>query len=102
MKVLVTGANGFIGRHVLRCLERHYLEAVVLGRVRPSVVALESFIEADRPPPLHDTGKARLGSSPVRASRPFPAPSARARGNSCYMQAPASAPRGASAKEPRP
>ncbi len=47
MKVLVTGANGFIGRHVLRCLERHYLEAVVLGRVRPSGVALESFIEAD-------------------------------------------------------
>ena len=47
MKILVTGANGFIGRHVLRCLARHYLEAVVLGRVCPPGVAREEFIPAD-------------------------------------------------------
>lgn len=47
MKILVTGANGFIGRHVLRCLARHYLEAVVLGRVCPPGVARDAFVQAD-------------------------------------------------------
>ena len=47
MKVLLTGASGFIGRHVLHCLARHSCEVVALGRVCPPGVAREAFIEAD-------------------------------------------------------
>ncbi|HPU52483.1 MAG TPA: NAD(P)-dependent oxidoreductase [Burkholderiaceae bacterium] len=66
MKVLVTGANGFIGRHVLRCLARHYIEAVALGRSCPAGVAREAFIEADLldctdlPERLSDSGVTHL------------------------------------------
>lgn len=45
MKVLLTGANGFIGRYVLNALQRHGVEVVAIGRTRPHIPV--SFIEAD-------------------------------------------------------
>lgn len=45
MRVLLTGASGFIGRYVLRTLQHHGIEVISVGRARsqPSVL----FIEAD-------------------------------------------------------
>lgn len=45
MKVLLTGASGFIGRHVLRALEHQGIEVVVVGRTQPQPSV--PFIEAD-------------------------------------------------------
>lgn len=45
MKVLLTGASGFIGRYVLNALQRHGIETVAVGRTRPHTSI--SFIEAD-------------------------------------------------------
>lgn len=45
MKVLLTGATGFIGSHVLRSLQRCDIEVVVAGRSRPQEVA--TFVEAN-------------------------------------------------------
>ena len=45
MKVLLTGASGFIGRYVLRALQAQGIEVVALGRTRPD--AMVQFIEAD-------------------------------------------------------
>jgi nucleoside-diphosphate-sugar epimerase len=47
MRVLVTGASGFLGGHVLDSLRRHGIETMSLGRRRPVGVAPEAFIEAD-------------------------------------------------------
>lgn len=35
MKVLLTGASGFLGQHVLQCLLEQGLDVVILGRSRP-------------------------------------------------------------------
>lgn len=45
MKVLLTGASGFIGRYVLSALQHHGIAVVAVGRARPQ--ALVPFIEAD-------------------------------------------------------
>jgi nucleoside-diphosphate-sugar epimerase len=52
MKVLVTGATGFIGRHLTRLLESKGIEFVVLGRtlteengVRVDLLKTENFVE---------------------------------------------------------
>lgn len=47
MKVLLTGANGFIGRHVLDALVERGVEVVTLGRSRPRNTEGIGFIEAD-------------------------------------------------------
>lgn len=45
MKVLLTGASGFVGHYVLGALQRNGIEAVVVGRSRPKLSA--RFVEAD-------------------------------------------------------
>lgn len=45
MRVLLTGASGFIGSHVLRALQQHGIETVVVGRSQPH--ASVEFINAD-------------------------------------------------------
>ena len=45
MKVLLTGASGFIGHHVLRALQKHAIEVVAVGRTRPQPSV--QFVEAD-------------------------------------------------------
>lgn len=47
MRVLLTGADGFVGRHVLAGLLRSGAEVVALGRTRPRGLAAASFVEAD-------------------------------------------------------
>ena len=47
MKVLLTGASGFLGKYVLRALQRQDIPAVALGRTRPHGLAPASFIAAD-------------------------------------------------------
>ena len=50
MKVLLTGASGFLGRHVLRQLEKHNIDTVAIGRSRPLNYS-GAFMAADL---LHD------------------------------------------------
>lgn len=45
MRVLLTGASGFIGRYVLKALQHHGIEVVAVGRARPQPSV--PFIEAD-------------------------------------------------------
>jgi len=45
MKVLLTGASGFIGSYVLNALQNHGIEVVAIGRTQPQ--ATIEFIEAD-------------------------------------------------------
>jgi len=45
MRVLLTGASGFIGRYVLRALQHRGIEVVAVGRARPQPAV--PFIEAD-------------------------------------------------------
>jgi len=45
MRVLLTGASGFIGRYVLRALQQHGIEVVIVGRTRPQPSV--PFVEAD-------------------------------------------------------
>lgn len=45
MRVLLTGASGFIGSHVLRALQQHGIETVAVGRSQPH--ASVEFIDAD-------------------------------------------------------
>lgn len=47
MKVLLTGASGFLGRYALDCLRRHGIETVMLGRRRAPDSTFADFIEAD-------------------------------------------------------
>lgn len=47
MRVLLTGASGFLGRHVLQTLNRHGIDTVVIGRRRPPHGTYSDFIEAD-------------------------------------------------------
>lgn len=47
MRVLLTGASGFLGSHVLDSLQRHGIETMTLGRRRPAEVTSAAFIEAD-------------------------------------------------------
>jgi len=46
MKVLITGASGFIGNHVLKCLQNLNIDVVTVGRIRPAAY-LGDFIKAD-------------------------------------------------------
>lgn len=47
MRVLVTGASGFVGRHVLARLRKQGIDTVVSGRRLPEGVSSADFIEAD-------------------------------------------------------
>ena len=47
MRVLLTGANGFLGRYVLAGLERYGIETVMIGRTRPPNSGFADFIAAD-------------------------------------------------------
>lgn len=47
MRLLLTGASGFLGRYVLESLHRQSIEAVTLGRRRAPDSAFADFIEAD-------------------------------------------------------
>ena len=47
MRVLLTGASGFLGRHVLRSLQQQGVPTVVLGRQRPPQCPQADFIQAD-------------------------------------------------------
>ncbi len=47
MKVLVTGASGFLGTYALASLKRHGIEAVAIGRQRPREIEPTAFIAAD-------------------------------------------------------
>ena len=47
MKVLLTGASGFIGQHVYRQLLEDGIETFVLGRTKPDNCATEMFVQAD-------------------------------------------------------
>lgn len=47
MRVLLTGASGFLGRYALDSLRRHGIETVMLGRRRAPDSAFADFIEAD-------------------------------------------------------
>lgn len=47
MRILLTGASGFLGRYVLQRLQHHGIETVTLGRHRPSQCDFAEFIEAD-------------------------------------------------------
>lgn len=47
MKVLLTGASGFLGSYALDCLRRHGIETVMLGRRRAPDSTFADFIEAD-------------------------------------------------------
>lgn len=47
MRVLLTGANGFLGRYVLSCLHDQGIETVCLGRQPPALLAKALFIECD-------------------------------------------------------
>ncbi len=47
MKVLVTGASGFLGGYVLASLYRRGIETIVIGRKRPVGGQYSGFIEAD-------------------------------------------------------
>ena len=46
MRVLITGASGFIGGYVLKCLQSSNIDAVVVGRTRPAGY-LGDFIKTD-------------------------------------------------------
>lgn len=47
MKILLTGASGYLGTHVLERLRQSGLEVVLLGRSRPRGAEALHFIEAD-------------------------------------------------------
>lgn len=47
MKVLLTGASGFLGRYVLQCLEQHGIEVVTMGRRQAPDSQFAQFIETD-------------------------------------------------------
>jgi nucleoside-diphosphate-sugar epimerase len=47
MRVLLTGANGFLGRYILRSLIKQGIDTITLGRRRASESSFASFVEAD-------------------------------------------------------
>jgi nucleoside-diphosphate-sugar epimerase len=47
MRVLLTGASGFIGRYVLGCLQNHGISTVVAGRSLPASISHTDFIRVD-------------------------------------------------------
>lgn len=47
MKVLLTGASGFLGRHVLECLHRQRIATLAIGRRPPSAGLGADFIAVD-------------------------------------------------------
>ena len=47
MKVLLTGASGFLGHYVLDCLRRQGVETVMLGRRCPANADFADFVAAD-------------------------------------------------------
>lgn len=47
MKVLLTGASGFLGRYVLNSLQQHKISTVCVGRTLPKNVSAETFVHMD-------------------------------------------------------
>ena len=47
MKVLLTGATGFIGRYVLALLQQQQIPFIVLGKTKPDALSPEQFISSD-------------------------------------------------------
>jgi len=47
MRVLLTGATGFLGRYVLDSLRRHSIDTVTVGRRRTPTNAFADFVEAN-------------------------------------------------------
>ena len=47
MKVLLTGASGFLGTYMLNCLRKNGISTIVVGRTLPKDVSLIDFIQAD-------------------------------------------------------
>lgn len=47
MKVLITGANGFLGQHVVRLLLRQGVDVIAMGRQPPKDVAINKFLQVD-------------------------------------------------------
>jgi len=47
MRVLLTGASGFLGRYVLASLNQRAIDTVVVGRHLPKNVSSTNFIKAD-------------------------------------------------------
>jgi len=47
MRVLLTGASGFLGRYVLEELRRNEIETVIVGRHRPQNSQWATFVEVD-------------------------------------------------------
>lgn len=47
MRVLLTGASGFLGRYVLARLQNHGISTVVAGRSLPANVSQKDFVQAD-------------------------------------------------------
>ena len=52
MKVLLTGATGFIGRHVLQSMRDRDIPFVAVGRIIPPGCIETEFIQADLLAPL--------------------------------------------------
>lgn len=47
MKVMLTGASGFLGQYCLGALQRQQIPVVAVGRTRPAGVAAQDFVAAD-------------------------------------------------------
>ncbi len=47
MRVLLTGASGFLGRYVLGSLQKKGISTAVVGRTMPATVSKADFIQAD-------------------------------------------------------
>lgn len=47
MKVLLSGASGFVGRHALQALQAQGIAVAAIGRQRPPGVDADAFIQAD-------------------------------------------------------
>ena len=66
MKVLVTGASGYLGRHVLQCLRKQGHAVTLLGRSRPAghedlpLLHFDLLSGADPGPVLASTGSSHL------------------------------------------
>ena len=53
MKVLLTGASGFLGRYVVELLSRQGIDTVVAGRQQPQCVCAANFLQVDLLSPVN-------------------------------------------------